>query len=107
MEIKITQFGVEVLARGEEENVRMLFPWAQVERVTQHGAAVSAVYTYWAAAPFAASDEALVQDQRPAVRVGLAALAGVLAEALPPAVLELDARAGAVGTEPELHLGRW
>lgn len=46
VEIKLTQFGVEVLARGDDENVRILFPWAQVERMTQHGAAVSAVYTY-------------------------------------------------------------
>jgi hypothetical protein len=46
VEIKMTQFGVEVLARGEEESLRILFPWAQVERVTQHGASVSAVYTY-------------------------------------------------------------
>lgn len=46
VEIKLTQFGVEMLSHGEEESLRILFPWAQVERVTQRGASVSAVYTY-------------------------------------------------------------
>ena len=45
-EIKLTQHGVEVLSRDGDDVVRVLFPWAQIERVTQRGAAVSAVYTY-------------------------------------------------------------
>jgi hypothetical protein len=45
-EIKLTQFGVEVLQRDGDEQVRVLFPWAQIERVTQRGANVSSVYTY-------------------------------------------------------------
>jgi hypothetical protein len=46
MDIKFTQFGVEVLSRDGEEAVRVLFPWAQIEKITQRGASVSAVYTY-------------------------------------------------------------
>ena len=46
MEIKFTQYGVEVVTRGQEESVRVLFPWAQIEKVTQRGANVAAVYTY-------------------------------------------------------------
>ena len=45
-EIKLTQYGVEALSRDADDVVRVLFPWAQIERVTQRGAAVSAVYTY-------------------------------------------------------------
>ena len=45
-EIKFTQYGVEVLSRDAEDVVRVLFPWAQIERLTQRGAAISAVYTY-------------------------------------------------------------
>lgn len=45
-EIKLTQHGVEVVSRDGDDVVRVLFPWAQIERVTQRGAAVSAVYTY-------------------------------------------------------------
>ena len=46
MEIKMTPFGVEVLSREGDETVRVLFPWAQIEKVSQRGASVSAVYTY-------------------------------------------------------------
>lgn len=46
MEIKMTPYGVEVLSHEGEESVRVLFPWAQIEKVTQRGATVSAVYTY-------------------------------------------------------------
>jgi hypothetical protein len=46
MEIKMTPFGVEVLSLEGEESVRVLFPWAQIEKVTQRGAAVSAIYKY-------------------------------------------------------------
>jgi hypothetical protein len=45
-EIKFTQHGVEVLSRDADDMVRVLFPWGQIERVTQRGAVVSAVYTY-------------------------------------------------------------
>lgn len=45
-EIKLTQHGVEVVSRDGDDMVRVLFPWAQIERVTQRGAVVSAVYTY-------------------------------------------------------------
>jgi len=45
-EIKLTQHGVEVMSRDGDDVVRVLFPWGQIERVTQRGAAVSAVYTY-------------------------------------------------------------
>ncbi len=45
-EIKFSQHGVEVLSRDADDVVRVLFPWGQIERVTQRGAAISAVYTY-------------------------------------------------------------
>ena len=46
MEIKMTPYGVEVLSREGDEAVRVLFPWAQIEKITQRGSSVSAVYTY-------------------------------------------------------------
>jgi hypothetical protein len=46
MEIKMTPYGVEVLSRTEEESIRVLFPWAQIEKITQRGATMSAIYTY-------------------------------------------------------------
>jgi hypothetical protein len=46
MEIKMTPYGVEVLSREGEDSVRVLFPWAQIEKVTQRGATVAAIYTY-------------------------------------------------------------
>jgi hypothetical protein len=46
MEIKMTQYGVEVLSRDGDEAIRVLFPWGQIEKITQRGANVSAVYTY-------------------------------------------------------------
>lgn len=45
-EIKLTQYGVEVLVRDDEDIVRVLFPWGQIERISQRGPAISAVYTY-------------------------------------------------------------
>ncbi|HLB39922.1 MAG TPA: hypothetical protein VJM84_05665 [Actinomycetota bacterium] len=44
--IKMTQYGVEALSTQGEEAVRVLFPWAQIEKITQHGANVAAIYTY-------------------------------------------------------------
>ena len=46
IDIKLTQFGIEVLSRDGDDAVRVLFPWAQIEKVTQRGAAVAAVYTW-------------------------------------------------------------
>jgi len=46
IDIKLTQFGVEMLSRDGEEAVRVLFPWGQIEKIRQHGAAVAAVYTW-------------------------------------------------------------
>jgi hypothetical protein len=45
-EIKLTQFGVEVMQRDGDDAVRVLFPWNQIEKVTQRGSAVAAVYTW-------------------------------------------------------------
>ena len=45
-EIKLTQFGIEVLERDGDDAVRVLFPWGQIEKVSQRGAAVAAVYTW-------------------------------------------------------------
>jgi hypothetical protein len=46
IDIKMTAYGVEVVSRDGDQGVRVLFPWAQIEKVTQRGANVSAVYTY-------------------------------------------------------------
>jgi hypothetical protein len=45
-EVKMTPLGVEILQRDANEQVRVLFPWARIESVTQRGANVAAVYTY-------------------------------------------------------------
>jgi hypothetical protein len=45
-DVKMTPLGVEILQRDGDEQVRVLFPWARIESVTQRGANVSAVYTY-------------------------------------------------------------
>jgi hypothetical protein len=45
-DIKLTQFGIEVMQRDGDDAVRVLFPWGQIEKVTQRGAAVAAVYTW-------------------------------------------------------------
>jgi hypothetical protein len=45
-EIKLTQHGVEVLQRDGDDAVRVLFPWGQIEKLTQRGSAVAAVYTW-------------------------------------------------------------
>ena len=45
-DIKLTQFGLEVMQRDGDDAVRVLFPWNQIEKVTQRGAAVAAVYTW-------------------------------------------------------------
>ena len=46
VDIKMTPFGVEVLSREGDDAVRVLFPWAQIEKITQRGAAVAAIYTW-------------------------------------------------------------
>jgi hypothetical protein len=45
-DVKMTPLGVEILQRDQDEQVRVLFPWARIESVTQRGANVSAIYTY-------------------------------------------------------------
>ncbi len=45
-DIKMTQLGVEITERQGDDTVRVLFPWSRIERVTQRGAAVSAIYHY-------------------------------------------------------------
>jgi hypothetical protein len=45
-DVKMTPLGVEILERDADEQVRVLFPWARIERVTQRGANVAAIYTY-------------------------------------------------------------
>ena len=45
-DVKMTPHGVEVLQRDGDEQIRILFPWARIESVTQSGANVAAVYTY-------------------------------------------------------------
>jgi hypothetical protein len=45
-DVKMTPHGIEILQRDQDEQVRVLFPWARIESVTQRGANVSAVYTY-------------------------------------------------------------
>jgi hypothetical protein len=45
-EVKMTPLGVEIRELQGEEAVRVLFPWARIEKVTQRGSEVSAIYTY-------------------------------------------------------------
>ena len=45
-DVKMTALGVEITERQGDDMVRVLFPWARVERVTQRGAQVSAIYHY-------------------------------------------------------------
>jgi len=45
-DVKMTPHGVEVLQRDGDEQVRVLFPWARIDRVTQRGINVAAIYTY-------------------------------------------------------------
>jgi hypothetical protein len=45
-EIKMTPLGVEVISRDGEDSIRVLFPWARIERVTQRGPQIAAIYTY-------------------------------------------------------------
>jgi len=44
--VKMTPLGVEILQQEGAEQIRVLFPWARIESVTQRGANVAAVYTY-------------------------------------------------------------
>lgn len=44
--VKMTDHGVEVLQAEGEDKVKVLFPWARIEKVTQRGPSVGAVYTY-------------------------------------------------------------
>lgn len=45
-EVKMTPLGVEVREREDEETVRVLFPWARIEKVTQRGPEVAAIYSF-------------------------------------------------------------
>ena len=45
-DIKMTALGIEVTEVQGGDTVRVLFPWARIERVTQRGAQVSAIYHY-------------------------------------------------------------
>jgi hypothetical protein len=45
-DVKMTQLGVEITESQGDDQIRVLFPWARIERVTQRGATVSAIYHY-------------------------------------------------------------
>jgi hypothetical protein len=45
-DVKMTPLGVEITERRGEESVRVLFPWARIERVTQTGSEIAAIYHY-------------------------------------------------------------
>ncbi|HTG46561.1 MAG TPA: hypothetical protein VK646_02755 [Actinomycetota bacterium] len=45
-EVKLNAYGVEVVQREGDEQVRVLFPWPRIEKVTQRGSNVTAIYTY-------------------------------------------------------------
>ncbi|GIU97818.1 MAG: hypothetical protein KatS3mg013_1621 [Actinomycetota bacterium] len=45
-EVKMTPLGVEVRERDGEETVRVLFPWARIDKVEQRGREVAAIYSY-------------------------------------------------------------
>jgi hypothetical protein len=44
--VKLTDHGVEVLQAEGEDKVKVLFPWGRIEKVTQRGPSVGAIYTY-------------------------------------------------------------
>lgn len=44
--VKLTDHGVEVMQTEGEDKVKILFPWARIEKVTQRGPSVGAIYTY-------------------------------------------------------------
>jgi hypothetical protein len=44
--VKMTDHGVEVLQQEGEDKVKVLFPWARIQKVTQRGPSVGAIYTY-------------------------------------------------------------
>jgi len=44
-DVKMTPLGVEVREREGEETVRVLFPWTRIEKVTQRGAEIAAIYS--------------------------------------------------------------
>lgn len=44
--VKLTDHGVEVIQAEGEDKVKVLFPWARIEKVTQRGPSVGAIYTY-------------------------------------------------------------
>lgn len=45
-DVKMTPLGVEVRERDGEDTVRVLFPWTRIEKVTQRGPEVAAIYSY-------------------------------------------------------------
>jgi hypothetical protein len=45
-EVKMTPLGVEVRQRDGDDTVRVLFPWNRIEKVTQRGPEVAAIYSY-------------------------------------------------------------
>jgi len=44
--IKMIDHGVEVTETDGDEIVKVLFPWNRIEKVSQRGAEVAAIYTY-------------------------------------------------------------
>ena len=45
-DVKMTPLGVEGRHREGEDTIRVLFPWARIDRVTQRGPEVAAIYSY-------------------------------------------------------------
>ena len=45
-DVKMTPLGVEVRELDGEDTVRVLFPWNRIEKVTQRGPEVAAIYSY-------------------------------------------------------------
>lgn len=44
--IKMIDHGVEITETDGDETVKVLFPWNRIEKVTQRGPEVAAIYTY-------------------------------------------------------------
>jgi hypothetical protein len=44
--VKMTDHGVEVLQTDGDDKVKVLFPWGRIEKVTERGPSVGAIYTY-------------------------------------------------------------
>ena len=44
--VRMNEHGVEITSGEGEDQVKVLFPWARIEKVLQRGVGLGSVYTY-------------------------------------------------------------